>query len=125
MMVAFNFQNRFVQDILSGKKQSTIRQSQRCKVGDMMQLYTGQRTKNCTKIADAVCTGIAYIQITEKCPWAMSSLEGEVWTYEKSGVPFHEYEGFANCALFVDFFRKQYGLPFSGYVHYFKIKETL
>ena len=50
-MVAFNFKKGFVPDITHGIKCSTIRQTKRCNVGDVMQLYTGQRTKHCQKIA--------------------------------------------------------------------------
>ena len=124
-MVAFNFQSRFVQDILHGTKQTTIRQTKRCNVGDTMQLYTGQRTKYCEKIADTTCIGIAYIQVMDDCPWSISPLDGETW-HTKDGKPWHELEGFSNAALFVDFFRKQYGLPFQGYVYYWNDlrKET-
>jgi hypothetical protein len=54
--------------LIEGKKLSTIRQKKRCKVGDKMQLYTGQRTKGCKKILDATCIGTAQITITEECP---------------------------------------------------------
>ena len=122
-MVAFNFKDKFVQNIVIGTKQSTIRQTKRCKVGDVMQLYTGQRTKYCKKIADAVCVGTAKIHISDDMPWKITEPEGDCYFQKNGSMPFHEYEGFSNCALFVDFFRKQYGLPFSGYVHYFKLKE--
>lgn len=62
-MIAINFSPEFVDDILSGKKRQTIRRTLRCKIGDSLQLYTGQRTKACRKIADAVCTDTDYCAI--------------------------------------------------------------
>lgn len=123
-MVAFNFQKQFVSDILSGAKQSTIRQTKRCNVGDKMHLYTDPRTKYCQKIADAVCVGIAYIHISDEIPWKIKKTEGVCYLPKNGSIPFHEYEGFSNLTLFVDFFRKQYGLPFEGYVHYWSDLEN-
>jgi hypothetical protein len=58
-MVAFNFQKRWAPDVESGKKPQTIRKGPaRAKVGDTLQLYTGQRTKSCRKLADAICTAV-------------------------------------------------------------------
>jgi hypothetical protein len=57
-MVAINFQTEFSDDIESGKKCQTIRQKARCKPGDKLQLYTGQRTKKCRKLMDAICTEV-------------------------------------------------------------------
>ncbi|AFY39879.1 hypothetical protein Lepto7376_3703 [[Leptolyngbya] sp. PCC 7376] len=55
-MPALNFQKQFVPLIESGKKRQTIRCRKRpIKVGDLLYLYTGQRTKNCRKIAESIC----------------------------------------------------------------------
>jgi hypothetical protein len=54
-MVAFNFQRQFVDAIRSGAKTQTIRRNARCETGDTLQLYTGQRTKNCVLIGTAAC----------------------------------------------------------------------
>ena len=120
-MVAFNFKEQFANDVASGRKPGTIRKSKRCKVGDKVQLYTGQRTKNCRKLADAVCTGICQISICEAFPWAISKQEGELKSF---GKLFHELDGFKNAKDFVDFFRQQYGLPFNGYYHQWEIVKN-
>lgn len=112
-MVAFNFTVN-VERVEDGSKLSTIRKEQRAKVGDKLQLYTGQRTKACRKLRDAVCVGTAKIEITEEMPWFLSFVNGDV---NPSRKPLHEQEGFANAAEFVDFFRQTYGLPFVGWLH--------
>ena len=112
-MTAFNFTVN-IDKIEDGSKLSTIRKTRRCKVGDVMQLYTGQRTKACRKIKDVVCIGIAKIEITEECPWFLSLVNGDV---NPSGKPLYEQEGFQNAKDFVDFFKEHYGLPFVGWLH--------
>lgn len=62
-MVAINFQERFVPLILNGTKTTTIHKTNRFKVGDKLQLYTGQRTKQCRKIADAVVLDVSPVTI--------------------------------------------------------------
>jgi hypothetical protein len=44
--------------IQSGRKDGTVRQTQRCHPGDRMQLYYGLRTKHCEKIGEAVCSEV-------------------------------------------------------------------
>ena len=64
-MVAYNFSIEFADLVASGKKCQTIRQSLRCKVGDRLQLYTGQRTKECRKLItpDPVCINTQVIML--------------------------------------------------------------
>lgn len=63
-MVAINFQARFAELVATGKKKQTIRLSPRgIKPGTELQLYTGQRTKSCRKLGDAVCTRIDEIKL--------------------------------------------------------------
>lgn len=112
-MSAFNFTVN-IDKIEDGSKFSTIRKTRRCKVGDAMQLYMGQRTKACRKLRDAVCVGVCKVEITEEMPWFLSLVEGDV---NPSKKPLHEQEGFHNAAEFVDFFRQTYGLPFVGFLH--------
>ena len=107
-MVAFNFKKEFVPHIKSGKKRMTIRQTKRCDVGDDMQLYTGQRTKQCKKIMDAVCSDVFKIYITESgvgCP-RFTSMKNLA-----------DLDGFKSPVEMREFFKNQYGLPFEGYAH--------
>jgi hypothetical protein len=112
-MSAFNFTVN-IEKVEDGTKLSTIRKTQRCKVGDDVQLYAGQRTKACRKLRDSVCVGTAKIEISDEIPWFLSFVDGDVNPTKK---PLHEQEGFRNAADFVDFFRQHYGLPFVGWLH--------
>jgi hypothetical protein len=66
-MVAINFQSRFALLVEAGAKQQTIRRKARCKPGDRLQLFTGQRTPECRKLIeiDPVCTVVDYCAIRE------------------------------------------------------------
>ena len=110
-MVAINFQREFASDIRSGRKTQTTRRTARCKTGDDLQLYTGQRTKDCVLIGTAKCAICEPITIAD--------------SYVAVGMfrlPFGDVEhiaqidGFPNAAAMRDWFRDRYGsLPFSGY----------
>lgn len=59
-MVAYSFKKRFIEPILAGIKDGTIRATgkrRHARDGDEMQLYTGMRTKQCKLIARAPCIG--------------------------------------------------------------------
>lgn len=65
-MVAYSFQKQFVAPILSGIKRQTIRSERRrhARPGETLQLYTGMRTRHCTKIMpDPVCVGLDEVSI--------------------------------------------------------------
>lgn len=117
-MPAFNFQQRFAPLVESGRKPSTIRSTMRCKIGDTVQLYTGQRTKQCRKLGEGVCIGLAEITISEDDFW---KIEGSIGDWLRQSR-LHEQEGFMNVNEFVDFFRQRYGLPFKGYLHVWELK---
>lgn len=116
MMAAFNFSPAFESDIVAGVKRSTIRKSMRCKIGDNLQFYTGQRTKECRKIGSGVCIGIAQIAINlpDGTPWAVTGRIGEVFVAKRLA----NQEGFINEKLMCDFFREKYGdIQFNGFMH--------
>lgn len=110
-MTAFNFKPEFIPLIEAGIKTSTIRKKKRGAVGRKMQLYTGQRTKACRLIKEVDCTAIYPFSINESrlvtCP-------------HPDAVYLWRQEGFTNPNDFIDFFEKQYGLPFHGYLHEWK-----
>lgn len=119
-MVAINFQERFAEDIEDGRKLQTIRQKARCKRGDKLQLYTGQRTRKCRLLMNAVCTSVVPIRIeaTEmfldgKRLIAGSALRDE---YEDRDNDFAKADGFGGFVEMADWFRERYGLPFEGFV---------
>lgn len=64
-MPAYNFQAQFVPMILDGSKRQTIRRRRKrpTRSGDVLQLYTGLRTKNCRLLRVADCTSVVPIRI--------------------------------------------------------------
>lgn len=109
-MVAFNFQRAFVPDIRSGRKTQTIRQNARCKTGDTLQLYTGQRTKNCELIGTATCAICEPITIAED---HISIGHSRLPSGDAEHIA--KIDGFDGLAALRDWFRERYGLPFKGY----------
>ena len=110
-MVAFNFQERFADKVAQWEKNQTIRKTARCKIGDTLQLYTGQRTKNCQKLRDAMCTDVRSITINR----GTLEIDGSVMMSD-TATRFAIADGFRDYGDMVAFFERQYGLPFSGYV---------
>lgn len=109
-MVAFNFQAQFAPDIRSGRKTQTIRRTARCKTGDAVQLYTGQRTKQCTLIGTATCAICEPITIDE-------NYVSTGFYRLPSGDAEHiaKIDGFRSLQDMRDWFRARYGLPFDGH----------
>lgn len=67
-MVAYNFQPQFVPVIISWEKHQTIRAARKKRhahVGERLQLYSGQRTKNCQKLFDndPICNAVDSVEI--------------------------------------------------------------
>ncbi len=107
-MAAFNFMERFVPLIESGKKISTIRKSKRGAVGRKMQLYVGQRTPGCRLIKEVTCTAIYEFSIND---------HGLVSCKHPDAGYLWRQEGFDNREEFLDFFQDNYGFPFYGFLH--------
>jgi len=63
-MVAINFKKEFAAAVESGEKRQTIREKCRAYTGCKLQLYYGQRTKQCRKLLDAVCKSTCSITVT-------------------------------------------------------------
>jgi hypothetical protein len=111
-MVAFNFQAQFVPEIESGRKTQTIRQKARAGEGDLLQLYTGQRTKACRKIADAICIDSMYIGMT-----ARGITLGDKSRHPSNIDDFARADGFADYAAMWKWFSERYKTQsFTGYI---------
>ena len=114
-MVAYNFQKQFADDVESGRKTQTIRSSRKnghANVGDNLQLYTGMRTKQCRKLADAVCTQTLSVVIKSN---SATISGGYRITYTGSSLTsFAVEDGFLSWQSMLDWFDKAYGLPFEG-----------
>jgi len=117
-MVAYNFERGFVPKILSDEKTHTIRRQARCKVGDLLQLYTGQRTNHCEKFAEAVCTDVSPVVIYANG----MAVKGKILTLEED-TDLARKDGFEGFIAMANWFEQKYGtLPFSGDMISFKRK---
>lgn len=114
-MVAFNFDPRFAGPVEQRVKRQTIRQTRRAKVGDRIQLYTGQRTPECRKLTadDPICTRVTYVAIR-----ASGITLGDVEGLPRDWDEFARLDGFADYASMLNWFQQRYGSgEFVGYLH--------
>ncbi len=116
-MPAYNFQEQFAWKVHSFKKRQTIRRKRKrpTVVGDRLYLYTGMRTKSCTKLSEASCVKVEDVQIDG----GGIRLGGKrrylkAWTATR----FAQADGFRNLSEMIQWFSLMYGLPFKGEVIY-------
>jgi len=124
-MVAINFKDEFVFVIDAGIKRRTIRQVRKTgnpEPGKPLQLYTGMRTLSCEKIREVTCTRVRPVEIDHmgvtldgRKLYAGDSpaYQGSPNDEEYDG-DFARADGFQTFSDMVEFFEKQYGLPFKG-----------
>jgi hypothetical protein len=64
-MPTLNFQTRFAELVKNGTKRQTIRKVGKRFVcpGDILYLYTGQRTKECQRLGSVICKGVQRLRI--------------------------------------------------------------
>lgn len=111
-MVAINFSPQFADAVASGRKTQTIRQKARAKPGDVLQLYTGQRTKDCRKLADAVCVDCTYVGLN-----ADAISLGDVRRFPRDRDEFARADGFEDYAAMWRWFAEKYQTnSFTGYI---------
>lgn len=110
-MVAYSFKARFTVAIREGWKTQTIRagRTRHARPGEMLQLFTGMRTRQCEKICEDVrCTAVMAIVI-------LFDDEAEIERITTDGVPVRDLDAFAVADGFTDasdmaqFWRKQHG----------------
>lgn len=119
-MPSFNFKPRFAEPIQAGWKVQTIRGSKRCSTGATMQLFTGLRTRQCTRIADVKCILSDYVHL-----YSSGIMFGD-----KSKHPdcddFARWDGFRDYDDMMKWFRGEYGRPdFIGYVHRWNVPVSM
>ena len=113
-MTAYNFTAQFSFLVESGEKSQTIRKERRrharhARVGEPVQLYVGQRTKQCRKLVDPdpICTMNTYCAIRE---------DG-ITLGNHPRVHLDEFarrDGFDSFLGLKAWFRDTHGLPFIG-----------
>jgi hypothetical protein len=121
-MPAYNFLPRFAPLVESGEKRQTIRavgKRRHARSGDLLQLYTGQRTAFCRKLIspDPVCIAAHAVYIykifTRQEAYYQMCIDGEVvFHHEVAGIAIAD--GFADKTQFFEFFEEAHGLPFHG-----------
>lgn len=121
-MVAFNFKERFVPLILDGTKTSTIRRSLRnAHNGDCLQLYTGQRTKKCRKIGDAVLSRVETLKVSEHGLYIKPQLFGKFRRMSQAASDKTAKEdGFSSYDDMWQWFKETHGCGFIGYRYIWK-----
>lgn len=113
-MVAFNFSAEFAGPVERREKKQTIRRTRRAKVGDRIQLYTGQRTAKCRKLSDVdpVCACVDYVAIR---PGSLTV--GNVDKHPRDMDAFAQLDGFPTYEAMHRWFTERYGDEhFVGYL---------
>lgn len=118
-MVAYNFQAQFAGPVERLEKRQTIRANGRrrhARPGERVQLYSGQRTKNCRKLVtpDPVCMAALPVEIaTTEAGRLEIRLDGERLS-DAAAEAFARADGFASVAELGTWFERMHGLPFHG-----------
>lgn len=101
-MPAYNFQGRFVEAILEGTKRQTIRPRRKraTRSGDVLQLYTGMRTKHCRLLRVADCTSVVPVQVLRGTGIVLNGK----FLSDAETVMFAGRDGFPDVYDFFDFF---------------------
>lgn len=118
-MVAYSFQERFIEPIRSGAKRQTIRaigKRRHAVKHDRIQLYTGMRTPTCRKIVepDPICTGNYSVELhVFQCEDAFVIrrivLDGVEQIATSDRRLFARRDGFDSLEEMADFFGRSYG----------------
>ena len=118
-MVAYNFKPQFISLIEPGAKRQTIRalgKRRHARPGESLQLYTGQRTRQCRKLLtpDPVCEDVLPIEI--RCSQNGSTAVSVSLLFTSLKPPEIEAlalaDGFEDVGAFIRFFEAR--MPFVG-----------
>lgn len=123
-MPALNFKAEFADQVKNLRKRQTIRARGKRnppRVGDPLMLYTGMRQAGCRKLLDVVCKSVEPIAISIKSGSVQMPRQvgGQmVWVQlsDEEIEALARADGFVTTSVFLEWFGKQYGETFSGYV---------
>ena len=139
-MVAYSFQEQFVDAITSGTKRQTVRGYRRRnpRIGEKLQLFANLRKRTCRKLIekDPICTRVDEIEIEispEKAAKIASIVINGIPLSEKEIGDFARADGFKNGPLgwtavhaMGSFFKKYHGFgTFHGVVIHWRLSEPL
>lgn len=116
-MAAYNFKKQFVEPIRAGTKSHTIRADRKDgripKVGEMLALYCGMRTKGCFRILPepVICTKVQPIDIQADSETIL--LQGDILEADER-EQLAKADGFVDFAAMMRFWEGR--LPFTGYI---------
>lgn len=112
-MVAYSFKTRFAEAIVAGTKRQTVRANRKrhARPGEMLQLFTGMRTRQCRKIVEVKCRHVRSIAISVG-PEKIDALEVESWPFiTTEGLEaFARQDGFASLADMHAFWLAEHGV---------------
>lgn len=118
-MVAINFSPQFADAVAAGRKTQTIRRSARVRAGQALQLYTGQRTPYCRKLADAVCVDCDYVVLT-----ARGVTLGDTSRFPGDRDDFARADGFEDYAAMWAWFSARYEVHrFAGHIIRWRLND--
>ena len=113
--MTYNFQARFAPMVRDGRKRSTIRRKRKDgkvpKVGEMLHLFTGMRTRRCKLIGAWECEEVMEIYLSKEGAF----LDG-VSLSEKELESIAWLDGFDFQEEMLRWFELTHGLPFSGHL---------
>lgn len=125
-MPALGYKARFAAMVASGEKPHTIRspRAHPIKVGDVLQHYTGMRTKQCRRLCEpTVCTAVTGITIFASHRVVILAAGSQRYPREISvALDCHTTEalakadGFADAAEFFAWFGETHGPVFEGFL---------
>lgn len=117
-MVAYSFKKQFGPPILAGTKAQTIRADRKrhARPGEMVQLFTGMRTRQCRRLGEAICIAVERVCIVlprRRHPPSIivntmdgAFLRGATWLPTLNS--FAQQDGFRNFDEMVAFWRENH-----------------
>ena len=117
-MPAFNFQNRFAEDVRTGAKRQTIRAKRKVRPepGQTAHCFTGMRTRQCERLGGWPIVEVADVVICRGIPRSGGVLfiQGAMVLTIEELEQFAKNDGFDSWAEMLDWFKTNHGLPFYG-----------
>lgn len=135
-MVAYSYQQQFVEPTWSGRKQHTIRanrtgRSRHARPGEVLQHYVGMRTKSCRLFARSVCSEVLPIRLTFSSFGSKPLVtigDRPSLTDRRDLNKFAQSDGFDDWNTLVSFWLRHHGLTlksFDGTIIYWKDMEPV
>lgn len=127
-MVALNFKEQFANDVEDGRKNRSIRAPRKDgrvpKKGEPAHLFTGMRSKKCRKLRLSVVERVRPVEINHMGVKIEGRplYAGDAQAYQGGPDPeaydgdFARADGFDSFGDMADFFEKEHGLPFHGFL---------